>query len=154
MFGGHEFASGLTIKTEYISLFKDYLNIFVKKKINTEDLIHKIKIDGIINKEDINIENIKGLYKLEPYGAGNLAPVFIYRNLLIKEIKTVGDDKHIKIFFGDKDLFINAIGFNMGLICEELKCGDIVDIVSMIEINRWNKIEKIQLNLKDIKISM
>ena len=49
---------------------------------------------------------------------------------------------------------MNAIGFNIGDMAEEFLIGDKVDIVGTLEINKFNGIETIQMNLKDIMKSI
>lgn len=44
-------------------------------------------------------------------------------------------------------------GFNMGSLVYSLKIGDNVDVLTYLTINDFNNKEKIQFNLKDIKIS-
>mgnify|MGYP001176824323 FL=1 len=48
---------------------------------------------------------------------------------------------------------MDAIGFKMGEYYNELNDTDIIDAACYVEINEWNNVQKLQLNLKDIKIN-
>ena len=51
-------------------------------------------------------------------------------------------------------MMISAIGFNMGDMSIEYKLGDRVDVIGSLEINEYNGMKSIQLNLKDIMKSL
>lgn len=152
-YGGHEMAAGLTIKTENIDLFRRKINEYADKVLSVWDMTPKINIDLVVEKSFLNIKTINELHMLEPYGAGNPPPVFAYHGLNIIEKRALCDQKHIKMLLGDEEYSIEAIGFNMGQYYEELSDTDIIDAACYIEINEWNNVQKLQLNLKDIKIN-
>jgi len=151
-YGGHEQAAGLTIKEDAIPEFRAGINEYADKYLSEEELIPVIKADVKVTKSDISKENILQLDMLSPYGAGNPPPLFIYEGLSINSKKTVGDGKHLKLVLDDNGTFFDTIGFNFGDICDNLNTSDLVDVVCSLEINVWNSYEKIQLNLKDIKV--
>ena len=47
-----------------------------------------------------------------------------------------------------------TIGFNLGEYLSELKIGDKVDIAGTLEINSFNGVDSIQINIKDIMKSV
>ena len=49
---------------------------------------------------------------------------------------------------------VNAIGFNLGTLANEYKIGDKVDIVGNLEMNSFNGVDSIQINIKDIMKSL
>ena len=51
----------------------------------------------------------------------------------------------------DSNHWIDAIGFNMGELSEEYFIGEKVDVACVLEVNSYNNIENIQLNIKDIR---
>ncbi|MCX7745553.1 MAG: single-stranded-DNA-specific exonuclease RecJ [Clostridia bacterium] len=151
-YGGHELAAGLTIKEENIALFREKINAYAAEVLKEYDLIPKMKVDCIINKNDITLKNIYELNKLAPFGAHNPSPLFQYDGITVNDIRTVGEDKHLKAKFVDSGSYTDAIGFNMGRLIHSLNHGERVDVVCSLEINSWNSMDKIQLNLKDLRI--
>ena len=49
--------------------------------------------------------------------------------------------------------YLDAIGFNLGERANELKIGDTIDIVGNLNINDFNNTKKVQMLLKDFKIT-
>ena len=151
-YGGHEMAVGLSLKKSVFEEFKmNFENL--AKDAHTEEFIPVIKIDKEINLKDITIENVKNLSLLEPFGEANKTPIFIYKNLRIDSIRALSEGKHLKLTLKDGNTIINAIGFNMGEYSEEYLIGDKIDVVGILEINSFNGIESVQINMKDIRKS-
>lgn len=152
-YGGHEMAVGVTLKEEN---FEDFKKEFEKiaKESKLEEIQAIIHIDGIVKQEDMSIEFIKELKRLEPFGEGNKMPLFAYKGLRINSIRALTEGKHLKLTLRDDNIIIDAIGFNMGNLVSEYLIGDKVDIVGTLEINSFNGMENVQMNLKDIMKSI
>jgi single-stranded-DNA-specific exonuclease len=80
-------------------------------------------------------------------------PLFIYKNLKIDSIRALSEGKHIKLTLRDRNILIDAIGFNMGKLADEFLLGDKVDVVGCLELNKYNGRESVQINLKDMRKS-
>lgn len=152
-YGGHKLAAGLSLKKDNITEFTKKINNYADEILQNKDLIEKIKIDLEINKEDINETNVHELESLEPCGCGNERPIFLYSDINIRSLKTVGNDKHVKMELNDGEYTVDAIGFNLGHIAKEYIKDDSLDILCAMEINTWANISKIQLNIKKVKNS-
>jgi single-stranded-DNA-specific exonuclease len=150
-YGGHELAAGLSLQADNIEKFRTEINSYADAVMTSDDLVPKVKIDSYIPKQDITIESIKQLEMLSPFGAGNQEPIFAYRGFRINGLRTVGDDKHLKLLLEDAGFMIDAIGFKMGHLYEAFNQNDMIDAAFALEINTWNSLQKIQINLKDIK---
>ena len=151
-FGGHSMAIGITVKKSEFDKFKNDVEEF-SKNTNIQELMPVIKIDKEISGDDINTDTIKELKVLEPYGEANKMPLFIYKNLKIDSIRALSEGKHIKLTLRDKNILIDAIGFNMGRLVNDFLLGDKVDVVGSLEINKFNGRESVQINLKDMRKS-
>lgn len=151
-YGGHEMAVGLSLKKKDFKSFKEKLES-IAENLHTDELTPIIKIDKEITLNDIKIENVKELNLLEPFGESNKTPIFIYRNLKIDSIRALSEGKHLKLTLKDENKIINAIGFNMGKYSEEYLIGDKIDVIGVLEINTFNGIESVQINMKDIRKS-
>lgn len=152
-FGGHAMAVGLTMQK---SEFEDFKNKFEKiaEEQNVKQILPTIKIDGKITRKDLNLDTIEEIRKLEPFGEKNKVPIFLYKNLKIDSIRALSEGKHLKLILKDGNYLIDAIGFNLGQLADKFLIGDSVDVVGTIETNKYNGIEKIQINLKDIMKSV
>jgi len=151
-YGGHEMAVGLSLKQDK---FQEFIKAFEEKaeQAHTEEIVPVVKIDKEISLKDITLENVKSLNLLEPFGEANKTPIFIYRNLKIDSIRALSEGKHLKLTLKDANTIINAIGFNMGKYSEEYQLGDKIDIIGVLEINSFNGVESVQINMKDLRRS-
>ncbi len=150
-FGGHELAAGLSLEEQNIDGLRDKINEYAKNNMEEAVLVPKIKIDAQLKIDDISMEKIKELDLLAPFGASNPVPVFTYHNMKVKDMSTVGDNRHLRLKLSDKGLIVNGIGFNMGNKALGLNRNEAIDIVCSLEINNWNSIQKVQINLKDLR---
>ena len=152
-FGGHAMAVGLTVKKEKFENFKEKFEEFARQK-NVKQILPTIKIDSEISKNDLKIETVEELRKLEPFGERNERPYFLYKGVKINSIRALSEGKHLKLSVRDDNQLIDVIGFNLGQLADEFLIGDKVDLVGMLEINEYNGMKKVQINLKDIMKSV
>ncbi len=152
-FGGHEMAIGLTLDKSKFEDFRKAICDYAKDKLPDES-VPTIRYDAEITCKDVSKETINELKLLEPYGEGNPAPLFAYKNIKVDSIRTLSNDKHLKLNVKDEHRIFSAIAFNMGEKKNSIRMGDKADILCAIEINSYNGIEMIQLNIKDIKKSI
>ncbi|HEY8362836.1 MAG TPA: single-stranded-DNA-specific exonuclease RecJ [Tissierellaceae bacterium] len=151
-FGGHEQAAGFTIRVKEIENFRSKINELARK-ISRDEWDLKLKIDMELSSNEITPELAEQLKLLEPFGFGNPKPIFVCKNLSVENVKAVGEgEKHLKIQLKKKEKEFSAIGFNFGYYKNELEIAPFIDVAFWLEINEWEGIRELQLNLKDIKI--
>ncbi len=170
-FGGHSQAAGVSVKNENLDKFYEKIDKLISKKLKDVDLSEEIKIDAEVSVQDINFELAEELEKLKPFGEGNAEPIFLVRELEIKEKRTVGNgNKHVKLFLAAKGpastrgndrsstrggipKIFEAISFNGYEKYADIKTGDNVDIVCNIQKDEWNGNRKVQLMLIDLRVT-
>lgn len=152
-FGGHAMAIGITIKRDKFEEFKKEFEE-VARKAKIDEIIPIINIDAKINLSEINKEMVASLKQLEPFGEGNKMPIFAFKNLKIDSIRALSEGKHIKLTLKEGNSIINAIGFNLGHLVDEYRIGDKIDVVGTLEINSFNGVDSLQINLKDVMKSI
>ena len=152
-FGGHAMAIGITLNKDKIEEFKEEFEEIVRKS-HIEEIEPIINIDTKINLSEINKEIVESLKILEPFGEGNKMPIFAFENLKIDSIRSLSEGKHIKMTLKDGNNIINAIGFNLGYLAEEYRIGDKIDVVGNLEINSFNGVDNLQINIKDVMKSL
>ena len=151
-YGGHSLAAGLSLNRKDFEKFKNMINEYAEKNIKDEDLIPTINIDLKLEDSQLNIEDVEELKLLEPFGQSNEEPIFMITNLKVVSIKTLSDGKHLKLYLKNQN-YLDAIGFNLGERANELKIGDTIDIVGNLNINEFNNTKKVQMLLKDFKVT-
>ena len=148
-YGGHEMAVGLSLKK---SSFKDFMENFEEycKEKNVKEIMPIIEIDKTVSIKELSKEMIEELDMLEPFGEANKRPLFVFKNLRIDSIRALSEGKHLRLTLKDENTIINAIGFNLGYLSKDYTLGDKIDVAGMIEINTFNGVDNIQINIKDI----
>ena len=148
-FGGHSMAVGITVKKDNLEKFKkEFEQIATQSKI--DEIIPIINIDAKVDLSDIDKEMVESLKQLEPFGEANKMPVFAFKNLKIDSIRALSEGKHLKLTLKDNNYIINAIGFNIGYLANEYRIGDKIDVAGVLEINTFNGVDNLQINIKDI----
>ena len=152
-FGGHSMAVGITVKKDNLEKFKkEFEQIATQSKI--DEIIPIINIDAKVDLSDIDKEMVESLKQLEPFGEANKMPVFAFKNLKIDSIRALSEGKPLKLTLKDNNYIINAIGFNIGYLANEYRIGDKIDVAGVLEINTFNGVDNLQINIKDIMKSI
>lgn len=152
-FGGHSMAVGINVKKEQFNEFRNKLEEIAKEQ-HIEEIVPILNIDAQVELDEINKDMVNSLKELEPYGEGNKMPIFAFKNLRIDSIRALSEGKHLKLTLKDKKNIVNAIGFNLGYLSSEYKIGDKIDVVGNLEINSFNGMDNLQINIKDIMKSI
>tara|TARA_Y100000590_G_scaffold427696_1_gene538148 strand:- start:3914 stop:5662 length:1749 start_codon:yes stop_codon:yes gene_type:complete len=115
--GGHKMAAGFKIDINKINDFANYL--ITSLKIYEESYFQKIDYyDLKISVDEVNINLLNEISKLEPFGNGNEEPKFIIKGLKVDSYRII-KEKHLLIFFknnhGDslKGICFNCIDTNL-----------------------------------------
>jgi len=152
-FGGHELAAGLSIDESKINDFTNaFERVATREKSKFSDQI--INVDTEINLKNLNSSLIKDIRSMKPYGQSNPQPIFEYKNLKVVAIRTLKEDKHLKLLLKDNTSLIEAIGFSMGDRRDSIRIGNRVDIIGAVELNTFNNPPTIQFVLQDLKKSV
>jgi single-stranded-DNA-specific exonuclease len=156
-FGGHSQAAGVSVTFGEAEKFYEKMDALVEKQLAGKELAPAIAVDLEIASEDIGWELTNDLKKMEPFGIGNVQPVFLARNMIVVDAKIVGNgQKHWKLALrggGSSPKIFDAIGFSLAEKFPDLKKDDMMDIVFHLEEDEWNGNKKLQLKLIDLKIA-
>jgi len=153
-FGGHQRAAGLSIKSENINLFREKINIIAENSVKLTGDKQSIEIDSEISMNQFNKDLFKWLKILEPYGPGNMRPVFVSHNVKVfGDIQKIGSN-HLKFKMKQSGFIVDAIAYNMEQYKLILKEKDkSFNCVYVIDENKWQGQVTIQLRIKDFEVS-
>ena len=152
-FGGHELAAGLSIDESKIEEFTDLFEKVVTASM-TGEVKQIISVDERIDYRDLNVNLLKDINILKPYGQANREPLFMYKGLKVQSIRTIKEEKHLKLTLRDDKYQIEALAFSQGNRRDELRLGDKVDVLCSVDINTYTTPRTIQLILQDFKKSV
>ncbi len=151
-YGGHNQAIGMKINEKNIKKLRKEINKYAKTKIAMEDLIPKINLDAELKLSQVNLNLIKEINKLFPFGIGNPKPTFCSADLSLEDYPRILKEKHIKMELRDQTTTMQAIGFGMAHFYDEvIENSKQIHIVYFPELKEWNGNQTIELNLKDMK---
>ena len=150
-FGGHHQAAGLTLPAANISEFKRRFKNFVKYKLQEEDYLPRLEIDSEICNQ-ITVKDLEELKLLEPCGCRNKAPVFAFRNALIRNERVIGKDRnHLQFVVNKGDYSYRSVMWNKACLMPVLFDNMIADIAFQPKINEWNGGSSVQLRADSIR---
>lgn len=155
-FGGHIYAAGLTLREENLAEFCSRFEQFVAAKVTTEVITPIVQIDSHLDFNQITPKFFRILKQFQPFGPGNMAPVFITENVYDNgNGRKVGADAgHLKLELIQEDQpyrHISAIAFNRAEHYEHLAAGNPIDVCYSIVENYYRGNSTIQLRIVDIK---
>jgi len=155
--GGHPMAAGFTVETAKLTLLQKTLEDKALELLDEEKLTRTVRIDCELPLSTVDSKLYQDIQELAPFGMGNPEPVFVSREVVIEDVRVVGSDgKHLKLKVKSQKSKVksfDAIAFGMGERANEFHIGDKVDAVYTIDEDRWNGTKKLQLKIKDIRLS-
>jgi len=152
-FGGHELAAGLSIKRCDVKALKEALCDYARKTFAEQPIENIVEADGEIRFEDISMKLVQDLQRLEPFGTGNTAPVFVVSDVLVKEANPITGGKHTKLVVGNSRSSLTAMCFSTSPESLGVGEGDRADILFSMDINEFNGRKSVQMIVRDIRIS-
>ena len=153
-FGGHTYATGLTLKWDRIKEFRMAFQQYVDDHILPEQTEANLKIDSVIDFKDITKRLHNDLKKFSPFGPGNPKPLFCTLNVYdYGTSKGVGrEQEHIKLELVDSKSsnVVKGIAFGQSASARYIKSKRSFDIAYTLEDNVF-KHNAIQLQIEDIR---
>lgn len=147
-YGGHTKAAGLTLETEKIPQFINAAYEYSEKR---EPALELLTADMEIKPEQLTIENIELLDKLEPFGEENLSPLFMFRDCRIKSTRPIKDGKYVSFNFAFGSGDYRAVQFSSDFASFPFREGDAVDIIAEVDVNEYNGKKNISVRVSDIR---
>jgi len=152
-FGGHSYAAGLTIRTENLEVFRDRLCAVVNARVQPDDFIPKLSIDGPIDLAHLNEELVEMLDRLAPFGIGNAEPLFVADDVKLSLPPAVVSRNHLKLTLRQNGRDLDCIGFGMGHMAGAItNNGGRISVAFVPTINVWQNRARLQLKLRDIQV--
>lgn len=151
-FGGHKYAAGLTMELNNVEAFRKRFEEVVSTRITPDQLEPQVIIDHKVNFDQITFKFFNIINQMEPFGPGNMQPVFVSENLKVKGVAKLIKGEHVKCTVqqeGNKNYF-SVIGFGCSSFFEELNSGKMFKMAYTIEVNEYRDQKSLQLCIKDI----
>lgn len=169
-YGGHKMAAGLSMPEKNVEDFRIMLN--KNCNLSDEDFVEKVLIDVPMPLSYINMELVRQLRVLEPFGNGNPKPVFAQKNIrlisgrLLGKNENVGkymirdenDHEYDMVYFGNMEKWHEFLDESFGkakrneLYSGRNINGIVISITYYPDINVYRGKESLQIVMKDYSI--
>lgn len=90
--------------------------------------------------------------EMEPFGPGNMRPVFLCRDLQNKYPPRLVGSNHLKLSVTAEGVVMDAIGFNLGDRIGEIRKAGSMSLAFSLDENEWNGKVAMQMKVKGISV--
>lgn len=154
--GGHPMAAGFSLRKENLEQFvRDFIK-HSSENISDDLLVPRLNIDLEIPLSLVNLDLLKEVDQLRPYGIGNPEPSFLSREVGVASSGFVGKDaSHLSLKLFDGENLYKAIFFdakNLGFEC--ISMGTKVDVVYTSSLKEFNGKTSVDLMVKDLTLEI
>ncbi len=147
-YGGHAAAAGFTVTNANLEPLQQRLRQIATHQLEGLELLPTLSIDAEVDLSEMNWATHALLEQLEPFGYANPSPVFLSREVIVRDARVVGE-RHLKMTLSNGRAVWDAIAFRQGGWAGKLPRR--IDIVYTLEVNEWNEEKRLQLNVKDLR---
>lgn len=151
--GGHDAAAGITLPTKNISVFRKALNNYYRSlELSPQAEFLRVKPDLTLSSFDsLDEALIERIAELEPFGTGNPEPYFRFNNLLVVNVRIMGDKKqHVKITCQDIQMQTMCLLAFSAPAHFFVEAGERIDVCCSLNINEWQGSRSVEGRLVEL----
>jgi single-stranded-DNA-specific exonuclease len=138
-YGGHSHAAGVTMSVANVDAFRERFNAHATLRLTPDDLRPSLAIDAGICLSDLRDDFYEALHALEPFGAGNQAPVFAAFGLEVAAEPRLMKEKHIRVALRQGSRMHFFKGFHFAERIAEFAPGARIDVAFSIEEDSYSQ---------------
>ncbi|MDR3189698.1 MAG: single-stranded-DNA-specific exonuclease RecJ [Lactobacillaceae bacterium] len=151
-FGGHASAAGMTIPLANLQAVRELLVLETDKQHLAEAKKPELMIAAEVTGQAFNTQNYDMLQVLAPFGEGNPEPLFAVKLTGVENVKTMSDDKHLRLTGLTLDKPLPIVAFGKGGLAPELNGKfDALTFVGTMTANTFRGQTTYQLQVKDVE---
>ena len=157
--GGHATAAGFTLKAEHEEDFCKFLENAVREQLNGERPIAEVVADAYIDAAGANIDLVKKMSVLAPFGQCNPEPTLILSGAVLKYATVMGNGAHLRgVVRTSNGTQLTFVGFNLvgtpvgDFLLDDANTNTKIMMLGKLKENEYNGRVSAQFNLEDIAI--
>ncbi len=151
-YGGHKAAAGLSVSADKFDEFAKRIVEYADNSI-LEDTTVYIDVDDELKPSDITPKFVEELSLLEPYGLGNLTPVFLIKNAVLLSVSPTSTGTHTRLSLDIGGKTYSAMYFGMHSQCMPDPKNGMIDCLFNLSFNDYAGKRSIQLIIRDCMMS-
>lgn len=152
-YGGHFAAAGLSLLPDNVEAFRKKFEDVVVNTIAPESLVPEITVDAEMNLSDADAAFYRIISQMEPFGPGNMRPVFIARGVTDKGFSKIVKEQHLRFVITQQGTSLTGIGFNLAGKYPVIENKKPFDILFTLDENEWNGNTTLQMKVIDLRPS-
>ena len=153
--GGHAMAAGLTVAADRVDDFRRFLADHLATSVGQARAREVLSVDAHLTARGANLDMVRTLERVGPFGAGNPSPVFLLSDHTVARAERVGG-RHVKLRLAVDGASVDAIAFRAAEtpLGEHLLSAEAqrVHVAGTLRIDRWNGREKVSMHVVDAAI--
>jgi single-stranded-DNA-specific exonuclease len=112
-YGGHQAAAGFELDGANLDALQETLERAFHEQLGGKIPRPTLKVDALVNLEELDNDFFRHLESLRPFGPGNPAPVFSASGVECLGSRVVGQ-RHLRVQLAQSGRVLEAIAFDMG----------------------------------------
>ena len=152
-FGGHPMAAGLSLDSEKFPAFEKKI-LRSAQKIDEKLFTRTLKIDAVLNFQQVKLSLAKQLEKMAPFGPANPRPIFCLEKVEVKNLHRIGaDQKHLRFSACNSQGICQVVAFSFEANGWHLHGEGKFDLAFSVKVDEWQGRQKLDLILEDARES-
>lgn len=161
-FGGHDMAAGMTLRADNLDAFVEAMSAHAAANISAEQLVPAIRIDCDAAADELDVEVVKQLEALAPFGRGNPVPRLRLSELTVHEApRQMGaHGRHLSMNLrsdggsegSSPRRWLRGVWWSQGALAGDLAAGMLIDAVVRPRLNEWNGRINVEVEIQDVRV--
>ena len=151
-YGGHAMAAGLTVARDRFADLAECLNSYASERLDGDAFRRPLVVEAVAALADLKPSLHQEIHTLAPFGVGNREPLLMSRDVEVLRSETFGSDgRHLRVQLRDRTASAEAIAFDKAPALDHLPGGRRIDIIYTLLCERWDGLDRIRLQLRDLR---
>ncbi len=149
-FGGHPAAGGFTVREENIPALRRRIAEYAAQMHGTMP-VKELHAVCALQPALLDLEEVRSLSQLEPFGEGNPEPVFMLENAQITGLRALSQGAHTKLSITLQGRPYEALLFRTPPEKTGLQPGDVCHLMVQLGVNSFNGRESVNMIVQDYR---
>jgi single-stranded-DNA-specific exonuclease len=146
--GGHAAAGGFSLLPENLEAFQARFVELAEKHLTEDDYVRERVADTEVTLKEVDFDVVHELTSLQPFGIGNPSPLLVCRDIDVDSVQSLSNG-HLRLRFSQGDTKVMAVAWRFRGHPLFAK-GKRVNVAFQPEINNYNGLSTVQLNIKEV----
>ena len=144
--GGHAQAAGFTCHVDNVPELRERLTAIADERLGGRRESRDGYIDAEVEPRQLMGPTFQALRRMEPFGIGNPAPVFLTRGVEVENVRTMGSDgQHLRLRLRSGGAVWDAVAFRQAWQPGTSRA----DIAFTLDVDQWNGTSRLHLTVQD-----